>query len=231
MALDHGSRSRSVSPPPVFLLFFCWSSPGSFSIWRLSNFSRLSADRPKCGCLIRAPSATSTTSPPISAPRGATSSTDPTELAETERQMAELDRSIAEAERNFLSASDAMPPNVVRGVAALERIPDWSTRSRACVEPQSRAQALHGGASRAAYEAASDTLGQLTDQAVASAQAPASAQGCLPAGFGWSCSASSSLASWSWPRSSTSGVRSQRRFVAWRWDAAARGEQYRHRYS
>jgi two-component system OmpR family sensor kinase len=33
------------------------------------------------------------------------------------------------------------------------------------------AQALYGGASRAAYEAASDTLGQLTDQAVADAQA------------------------------------------------------------
>ena len=48
---------------------------------------------PKCGCPIRAPSATSTTLPPISAPWGSNYlSTDPTELAETERQMAELSR-------------------------------------------------------------------------------------------------------------------------------------------
>jgi hypothetical protein len=88
----------------VFLLFFLLVVVlGSFSIWRLSNFSRLSADVAEVWLPnTRALGDLNNFTSDFRAIEGSNLlSTDPTELAETERQMAELDRSIAEAERNF----------------------------------------------------------------------------------------------------------------------------------
>src|SRR5271156_5800414 len=88
----------------VFLLFFLLVVVlGLFSIWRLSNFNRLSTDvaevwLPKTralGDLNNFPS-------DFRAIEGSNLlSSDPVEIAETERQMTELDRSIAQAERSF----------------------------------------------------------------------------------------------------------------------------------
>ena len=162
----------------VFLLFFLLVVVlGSFSIWRLSNFSRLSADVAEVWLPdTRALGDLNNFTSDFRAIEGSNLlSTDPTELAETERQMAELDRSIAEAERNFERIRRDAAENDLYAVfkqhwneyrTLVNQITALSRTNR-----KADAQALYGGASRAAYEAASDTLGQLTDQAVASAQA------------------------------------------------------------
>jgi two-component system OmpR family sensor kinase len=162
----------------VFLVFFLLVTVlGLFSIWRLSNFNRLSADvaevwLPNTRVLGDLNNFTSD----FRAIEGSNLlSSDPAEIAATERQMAELDRSIAEAERSF--------ERIRRNAAAddvyarfKQRWNDYRTivnqivvLSRTNRKPE--ALAIYGGGSRAAYDAASDTLGQLTDQAVASAQA------------------------------------------------------------
>src|SRR6516165_8641605 len=161
----------------VFLLFFLLVVVlGSFSIWRLSNFSRLSADVAEVWLPnTRALGDLNNFTSDFRAIEGSNLlSTDPSELTETERQMTELDRLIAEAERNFERIRRDAAENdlyavfkqhwneyrtLVNQITALSR-----------VNRKADAQALYGGASRAAYEAASDTLGQLTDQAVANAQ-------------------------------------------------------------
>ncbi len=88
----------------VFLLFFLLVVVlGLFSIWRLSNFNRLSADvaevwLPNTRVLGDLNNFTSD----FRAIEGSDLlSTEPSELAGTERQMAELDRLIADAERDF----------------------------------------------------------------------------------------------------------------------------------
>jgi signal transduction histidine kinase len=161
----------------VFLLFFLLAVVlGSFSIWRLSNFSRLSADVAEVWLPnTRALGDLNNFTSDFRAIEGSNLlSTDPTELAETERQMAELDRSIAEAERNFERIRRDAAENDLYAVfkqhwneyrTLVNQITALSRTNR-----KADAQALYGGASRAAYEAASDTLGQLTDQAVANAQ-------------------------------------------------------------
>jgi signal transduction histidine kinase len=161
----------------VFLLFFLLVVVlGSFSIWRLSNFSRLSADVAEVWLPnTRALGDLNNFTSDFRAIEGSNLlSTDPTELAETERQMAELDRSIAEAERNFERIRRDAAENDLYAVfkqhwneyrTLVNQITALSRTNR-----KADAQALYGGASRAAYEAASDTLGQLTDQAVAHAQ-------------------------------------------------------------
>jgi two-component system, OmpR family, sensor kinase len=162
----------------VFLVFFFLIVVlGLFSIWRLSNFNRLSADvaelwLPNTRVLGDLNNFTSD----FRAIEGSNLlSSDPAEIAATEKQMADLDRSIADAERGF---------ERIRHVAAEDALYDrfkgyWNdyrkivnqilVLSRANRKPE--ALALYGGTSRAAYDAASDTLGQLTDQAVANAQA------------------------------------------------------------
>jgi two-component system, OmpR family, sensor kinase len=96
------------------------------------------------------------------------------ELIATENQMADLDRLIAASEREFEAIShDAGVENLYRQFK--ER---W-TGYRAIVNQtlelsrsgqKSTALAIYNGSSRVAYNAASDTLGQLTDRAVADAQ-------------------------------------------------------------
>ena len=161
----------------MFLLFFLLVVVlGSFSIWRLSNFSRLSADVAEVWLPnTRALGDLNNFTSDFRAIEGSNLlSTAPSELAETERQMAELDRSIAEAERNFERIRRDAAENDLYAVfkqhwneyrTLVNQITALSRTNR-----KADAQALYGGASRAAYEAASDTLGQLTDQAVANAQ-------------------------------------------------------------
>ncbi|MGC2413519.1 MAG: MCP four helix bundle domain-containing protein, partial [Stellaceae bacterium] len=88
----------------VFLLFFSLVVVlGLFSIWRLSNFNRLSADVAELWLpTTRALGDLNNFTSDFRAIEGSNLlSSDPAETAATERQMATLDRSIAEAERGF----------------------------------------------------------------------------------------------------------------------------------
>ena len=162
----------------VFLGFFLLVVVlGLFSIWRLSNFNALSADvadvwLPDTRVLGDLNNFTSD----FRAIEGSNLlSSVPAEIADTERQMEELDRSIANAERGF---------EQIRHQPAEERLYDqfkmrWTdyrtivNRMLALSRPDRKAEALaiYTGASRSAYDVASDTLGRLTDQAVAAAAA------------------------------------------------------------
>jgi two-component system, OmpR family, sensor kinase len=162
----------------VFLLFFLLVVVlGLFSIWRLSNFSVLSADVAEVWLPnTRALGDLNNFTSDFRAIEGSNLlSNDPSELAETERQMTELDRSIAQAERGFERIRRDQAENDLYGSfkqnwneyrTLVNQIVALSRANR-----KADAQALYGGASRAAYERASDTLGRLTDQAVVSAQA------------------------------------------------------------
>jgi two-component system OmpR family sensor kinase len=161
----------------VFLVFFLLIVIlGSFSIWRLSNFNLASADVAEVWLpTTRALGDLNNYTSDFRAIEGSNLlSSDPSEAAATEKQMEDLDRTIAASEREF---------EVIRhdpAEAALydqfkARWTDYRTivnqmlvLSRA--NQKADALAIYGGASRIAYNAASDTLGQLTDQAVASAQ-------------------------------------------------------------
>jgi len=162
----------------VFLLFFALVVIlGAFSMWRLSNFNVLSADVAEVWLpTTRAlGDLNNYTSDFRAFEGGELLSSDPAEAAATEQQMANLDRIIAASEREF---------EAIRHDAAENRLyrqftEHWNAY-RALVnqmlvlvrgERKDEALQIYGGSSRAAYNAASDTLGQLTDQAVASAQA------------------------------------------------------------
>jgi two-component system, OmpR family, sensor kinase len=162
----------------VFLVFFLLVVVlGLFSIWRLSNFNRLSADvadvwLPNTRVLGDLNNFTSD----FRAIEGSNLlSLEPAELADTEKQMADLDRSIADAERGFERIRHQPAEDELYGRFKLLWT-DYRTivnqivvLSRSNRKPE--ALTLYGGSSRAAYDAASDTLGRLTDQAVANAQA------------------------------------------------------------
>ncbi len=162
----------------VFLvLFLLIVVLGFFSIWRLSNFNRVSADvaevwLPNTRVLGDLNNFTSD----FRAIEGSNLlSSDPIEIAATEKQIAELDRSIADAERGFerirhVAAEDALYGRFKGYWNDYRKIVNQIlVLSRSNRKPE--ALALYAGTSRAAYNAASDTLGQLTDQAVANAQA------------------------------------------------------------
>jgi two-component system, OmpR family, sensor kinase len=162
----------------VFLGFFLLVVVlGLFSIWRLSNFNALSADvadvwLPDTRVLGDLNNFTSD----FRAIEGSNLlSSEPAEIADTERQMAELDRSIANAERGF---------EQIRHQPAEQRLYErFKTRwtdyrtivnrilALSRTDRKADALAIYTGASRSAYDAASDTLGRLTDQAVAAAAA------------------------------------------------------------
>jgi two-component system, OmpR family, sensor kinase len=162
----------------VFLLFFLLVVVlGLFSIWRLSNFSRLSADvaevwLPNTRVLGDLNNFTSD----FRAIEGSDLlSADPSELAATERQMAELDRLIADAERDFERIRRGVAENDSYGLFKHR----WNeyralvNQSTALSRADRKAEALviYRGASRTAYDAASDALARLTDLAVANARA------------------------------------------------------------
>jgi signal transduction histidine kinase len=162
----------------VFLLFFALVVVlGSFSIWRLANFNMSSADVAEVWLpTTRALGDLNNYTSDFRAFEGsALLASNPSEAAATEKQMEGLDRSIAEAERNFErirhdAAEDGLYDrfkedwNAYRGIVNQMLV-------LARTERRDDALRIYGSSSRAAYNAASDTLGQLTDQAVASAQA------------------------------------------------------------
>ena len=161
----------------VFLLFFSLVVVlGLFSIWRLSNFNRLSADVAELWLpTTRALGDLNNFTSDFRAIEGSNLlSSDPAETAATERQMATLDRSIAEAERGFERIRHNAAEDDLYG-RFKERWNDYRTIVNQMLvlsrtNRKAEALAIYGGTSRAAYDAASDALGQLTDQAVASAQ-------------------------------------------------------------
>jgi two-component system, OmpR family, sensor kinase len=162
----------------VFLVFFLLVVLlGSFSIWRLNNFNSLSADvadiwLPTTRVLGDLNNFTSD----FRAFEGSNLlSPDPSDRAQTEKQMTELDRSIAGAERAF----ELIRHDRAEGDLYARFKQHWN-HYRAIVNHilalsraghEAEAITIYGSSSRAAYDAASDTLGELTDQAVASAQA------------------------------------------------------------
>jgi two-component system, OmpR family, sensor kinase len=161
----------------VFLVFFLLVCVlGSFSIWRLSNFNRLSADVAEVWLpTTRVLGDLNNFTSDFRAIEGSNLlSTEPPEIAATETDMAELDRSIAQAERGFEKIAHDPAENDL-----YDRFKTHWTDYRKIVNQmlvlsrgnrKAEALSIYGGTSRVAYNAASDTLGQLTDQAVASAQ-------------------------------------------------------------
>ncbi len=161
----------------VFLLFFSLVAVlGMFSIWRLSNFNLLSADVAQIWLpTTRALGDLNNYTSDFRAIEGSNLlSADPAESAATEKEMADLDRSIAASEREFeVISHDAAENDLYRGFkerwteyrAIVNQMLELSRSNR---KPE--AVAIYGSTSRTAYNAASDTLGQLTDRAVANAQ-------------------------------------------------------------
>ncbi len=162
----------------VFLFFFLLVVVlGSFSISRLNNFNRLSADvaelwLPNTRVLGDLNNFTSD----FRAIEGSNLlSSDPSEVAATEKEMEELDRSIAQAERGFERIRHDRAEDDLYAQFK-ERWNDYRktvTRMLALSRTNRKAEAIaiYVTSSRATYTAASDTLGQLTDRAVANAQA------------------------------------------------------------
>jgi signal transduction histidine kinase len=162
----------------VFLMFFLLVVVlGMFSIWRLSNFNRLSADVAEVWLPnTRALGDLNNFTSDFRAIEGSNLlSSEAADIAATERQMADLDRAIADAERGFERIRRDAGGNALYATfkqrwndyrAVVNQIVALSHANR-----KSEALAIYAGASRAAYDAASDALGQLTDQAVAKAQA------------------------------------------------------------
>jgi two-component system OmpR family sensor kinase len=161
----------------VFLVFFLLVVVlGLFSIWRLSNFNVLSADVAERWLpTTRALGDLSNYTSDFRAIEGSNLlSSDASETAATEREMAKLDRSIAEAERGFErirheAAEDGLYARFKqRWNEYREIVNRMLVLSRG--DRKAEAQAVYAGSSRAAYEAASDTLSKLTDRAVANAR-------------------------------------------------------------
>jgi two-component system, OmpR family, sensor kinase len=161
----------------VFLLFFALVVIlGSFSIWRLSNFDVSSADVAEIWLpTTRALGDLNNYTSDFRAFEGSELlSSDPSEAAATEKQMEELDRTIADSEREFEAIRHDGAENEL-----YDRFKAHWTDYRSIVnqmlvmwrnDHKADALQIYGSSSRTAYNAASDTLGQLTDQAVASAQ-------------------------------------------------------------
>jgi signal transduction histidine kinase len=161
----------------VFLfLFVLVVVLGSFSISRLSHFNRLSADiaelwLPNTRVLGDLNNFTSD----FRAIEGSNLlSSDASELVATEKEMEQLDRSIAHAERGYEqlrhdAAENALYAQFQERWNEYRRIVNQMlalSRTNRTAE----AVAIYRSSSRAAYNAASDTLGHLTDRAVANAQ-------------------------------------------------------------
>ena len=171
-------QSIRVHLAAVFLLFFALVAVlGTFSLSRLSNFNLLSVDVAQVWLpTTRAVGDLNNYTSDFRAIEGGILlSSDAAEAAASEKDMADLDRAIAASEREFEAiAHDAAVADLYRRFTAR-----W-TAYRAIVNQmlelsrtgqKSAALAIYNGPSRTAYNAASDTLGQLTDRAVADAKA------------------------------------------------------------
>jgi two-component system, OmpR family, sensor kinase len=161
----------------VFLGFFLLVLVlGLFSIWRLSNFNRLSADVAELWLpTTRVLGDLNNFTSDFRAIEGSNLlSSDTFEIAATEKEMAGLDHSIAESERSFERIRHNTTEENLYG-RFKERWNDYRTivnqmLALSRTDRKAEAQAIYAGTSRDAYNAASDTLSELTDQAVASAQ-------------------------------------------------------------
>jgi two-component system, OmpR family, sensor kinase len=161
----------------VFLVFFLLVVVlGLFSIWRLSNFNRLSADVAELWLpTTRVLGDLNNFTSDFRAIEGSNLlSSDANEIAATEKEMARLDHAIAEAERGFERIRHNATEEDLYG-RFKERWNDYRRIVNQMLvlsrtNRKAEALAIYAGTSRAAYSAASDTLGQLTDQAVANAQ-------------------------------------------------------------
>ena len=120
-------RSIRLHLAAVFFLFFALvAGLGAFSMWRLANFNSLSADVAEVWLpTTRALGDLNNYTSDFRAFEGsALLTSDPNEIAATEKQMTELDRAIARAERNFEAhPSRRRGSRVVRSVqGSLERV-------------------------------------------------------------------------------------------------------------
>jgi two-component system, OmpR family, sensor kinase len=170
-------RSIRLHLAAVFLLFFALvAGLGAFSMWRLANFNSLSADVAEVWLpTTRALADLSNYTSDFRAFEGsALLSSDPGEFDATEKEMADLDRAITVAERDFEHIRHDAAENDL-----YDRFKTYWTAYRAIVNHmlmlartgrRDEALQVYGNSSRVAYNAASDTLDQLTDQAVANAQ-------------------------------------------------------------
>ena len=161
----------------VFLLFFSLVAVlGMFSIWRLSHFNLLSADVAQVWLpTTRALGDLNNFTSDFRAIEGSNLlSSDPASTAATEKEMTDLDRTIGAAEASFEHIRhDAAVENLYRSFkqrwtgyrAIVNDMLELSRNGR-----KADALTIYNGSSRVAYNAASDTLGQLTDRAVADAQ-------------------------------------------------------------
>src|SRR6516165_6749218 len=170
-------RSIRLHLAAVFFLFFALvAGLGAFSMWRLANFNSLSADVAEVWLpTTRALGDLNNYTSDFRAFEGSVLLTsDLDEIAAIEKQMTELDRAIAGAERNFErirrdGAEAALYDQFKTHWNAYRSIVNQMlTLSRG--ERRDEALHIYGNSSSLAYNAASDTLGQLTDEAVASAQ-------------------------------------------------------------
>ena len=162
----------------VFLLFFALVVVlGAFSVWRLANFNLLPADVAQ----VWLPTTRSLgdlnnfTSDFRASEGSALLISDPNEVAATAKQMEDLDRAIANAERGFERIR-----HEAAETALYEQFKERWNGYRSIVNKmlvlsrenhKDEALQIYASSSRKAYNAASDALGQLTDQAVTSAQA------------------------------------------------------------
>ncbi len=170
-------RSIRFQLAAVFVLLFVLVAVlASFSIWRLSNFNRLSADVAEVWLpTTRALGDLNNYTSDFRALEGSNLlSADAAEAAATEKQMEELDRTISASEREF-EAIRHEPAEAALYDQFKERWTDYRALVNRMValsrsDHKAEAVSMYGGRSRDAYNAASDTLGNLTDQAVARAK-------------------------------------------------------------
>ena len=162
----------------VFLVFFLLVVIlGLFSIWRLNNFNRLSADVAELWLpdLRVLGELNNFTADFRALEGGSLLSTDADDVAANARQMTDIDHSIAASERGF----ERIRHDGAENQLYQEFKNDWKnyheivdhmlTLSR--TDRKAEALAMYGGVSRLAYDAASGALDRLTDQAVVNAQA------------------------------------------------------------
>jgi signal transduction histidine kinase len=161
----------------VFLFFFALVVVlGSFSIWRLSNFNLLSADVAEVWLpTTRALGDLNNYTSDFRAVEGGNLlSSDPAETGASEKEMEALDRAIAASEREFEAIRRDPAETELYNLfkARWEDYREIVNRMLALSRSNRKddARKIYGGSSRAAYTAASDILGQLTDHAVSRAQ-------------------------------------------------------------
>ena len=172
------SPSIRVHLAAVFLLFFALVAMlGMFNLSRLRNFNLLSAEVAQVWLptMRTVGDLNNYTSDFRAIEGGNLLASDTAGAAASEKDIAGLDRSIAASERAFEAIShDAAVADLYRVFVArwaayrviVNQMLELSRNGQ-----KTAALAIYNGSSRTAYDQASDTLGQLTDHAVADAKA------------------------------------------------------------